>query len=392
MNACGKRGHGFVTGGVTRRASMPEMGVSNAYLASCVAIAMRWCQGLVCAVLFGVCCVIFAPTAQANMAKPWDDGDVIGEPLGAWKSLHVVREDLQFDLRVLAEKKANIKVRATYQIDNRAAAVKVPLFFVAPGLKSGTVKVDTKSVVGTIERRVVPESWRVQYGEEKSEGMLFEVELGPGEHVIEVAYEALPQYDHSSSRVYQDARVRYVLAPVKQWASFGELHVEVLAPDGWPVEQELGLKQEGGVWRKSFEELPGDTLEISVPFPVPFGVHLATWALWIVLVLGLILGAAVAWRFSFATQENLVRRWFSVVGLGLLQAALFAGILWGSWLLGLAVLDESLSSRSWSYGRAIVAIVLVLPGGSIGQLLLYFLVSFVRRQWWHRRAPSASNV
>jgi hypothetical protein len=81
----------------------------------------------------------------------------------------------------------------------------------------------------------------------------------------------------------------YVLAPAREWGSFGGLDVTAYVPDGWEAASTPALEREGEVLRGSFTGLPADNLVLAARAPPPPGVR---WAmcLWMILYLIVFVG------------------------------------------------------------------------------------------------------
>ena len=299
-------------------------------------------------------CLTGTSAASANMAKPWDDGDVVGEPTGAQASVRILEEDLSFDLRPLSEGQP-ARIEALYKLHNEGEPAEVELFFVAPGLEEGSVLVNGASVESQKVERELPEAWRSNYSARyKGAGFLFKAPLSAGANKIEVRYSALAARDHPSSEVHVDYLISYVLAPARQWASFGELKVSVQIPEGWSMTSTPPLEGE----RVSFEGLPADAFEIVLSPPT--GIRHVALAM---LPLGLLLGLALAFfigRFSRGWRPTASRGEAVLNGLGIgLVAGPLAGLLaFGVSFLGQWIPHSAYISRSWSYETMLQSLVL----------------------------------
>jgi hypothetical protein len=206
--------------------------------------------------------MVVSLNARANMADPWRTGEAAGEPIGVMKHLHVREERLEIDLRPLAQPDEAARLTAEYVIENRSGEpVTTELFFVAPGLKSGTVELDGVALQSSTTWQEVPESWldiqKQQRGRSTS-GLSYVATLAPGEHLFKVAYLARASEDHVGG-VYLEQVVSYALGPAKEWASFGSLDLVVHPPVGWRVESSIGLKADtDGVLGARLEGVPAD--------------------------------------------------------------------------------------------------------------------------------------
>lgn len=234
--------------------------------------------------------VAAAPGAAfANMANPYNAGDPVGEPFGQLKNIAIEHEALKIDARPLAND-APALVSATYDVRNDGAATNLDLQFVATALSNETarqkaqtgVQFDGQGVpvsVGSLA--TLPPSWKpptttpglaghdpLSYRTHSNRAINFTVTVPPGQHHIQV------QYPATASSYSLDSPVRfwqlgYVLAPAKNWASFGKLDVEVDLPSGWSGATEPALTRQGDVLRGSFNGIPADSLALTFQAPVP---------------------------------------------------------------------------------------------------------------------------
>ncbi|HEV2861753.1 MAG TPA: hypothetical protein VGX48_12150 [Pyrinomonadaceae bacterium] len=232
-------------------------------------------------------------------------GARVAEPDGGGLSrVHILREALLIDLRPLRVGRPAL-VDATYRVRNDGEARDVELVFVAAGLAprgeaGGWVwrrrdwvreaSVESKAESGVwLDGRPVPASessgevfakaWETPpetpgFAERgggplpyKAEGegasINFRLSLAPGEHEIRVRYEARPSAycDINSDAVYW--QLGYVLAPAREWASFGGLDAKVLFPAGWRVASSPEMRREGDALVASWDALPADSLAVT---------------------------------------------------------------------------------------------------------------------------------
>ena len=225
---------------------------------------------------------------NANMAKPWHEGQLIGEPTGDFRNLGIVWEKLNFDLRALKDL-GESTVTAIYQIRNDGEQIPVELLFVSPGIKTGNVTIDGKKIAAeTITNPKLPPTWKPPSRVPKSGGgsifyvasepsnsaLKFKPTIGQGEHQLQVKYVVEPSsYDYST---YKDYQVVYILAPAKNWAFFNRLDVEIKIPKNWKVATSLPMKRTGNILKATFNKIPADNLAIST---TP---HLAWYVSWII--------------------------------------------------------------------------------------------------------------
>lgn len=330
----------------------------------------------------------FLSPAIANMANPERIGDIVSEPLGDVATLDILHEDLVFDLRPL-EQTNPVEVQATYQVRNSGAAVGVELLFVAPGLETGEVWLDEKQAIAAtkVDAVSIPESWSASASSvmpAETDGLAFSLPLSPGEHTISVQYTALPNSDDLG--VYRIYEMDYWLAPARQWKSFGTLTVDVFTPRGWPVEMTPALSSvTRNHWQRTFDELPGDSLNLAAYPVLPFYVTLLRWSL---VLGGLCLAATSIWfSYRWLGQVSKRQQWSQgwLVLSFLLLVPLSVPLLWS--IGGLAVylserlLDTRHLSVGYSYGRFYLYAFLGLLSGAIA--LSTAIISFA---YGHRTA------
>ena len=251
--------------------------------------------------------------AAANMADPTVRGEPLGEPSGDLAGLHIESEDLQLDLRPLADA-GPVNVQATYRVRNDGAARAVDLVFVATALAdagaSGVwldgapIPFERDSAVGGpnppadvpwAPTQTTPgfDGRSISYAVSYNGTLRFTLNLAPGPHEIRVEYSADAAGNRGDvARLWQ---VGYVLAPARRWASFGTLNVLVHLPPDWLFASDPPLQRTDGEARGTFTGVPADSLALTTQFPVqtvgPMD-KLATWlALGIAAALGIVLAA-----------------------------------------------------------------------------------------------------
>jgi hypothetical protein len=256
--------------------------------------------------LGGLLLLTAATVARANMAARQPEsrpGDAPREPSGELKAMHIVRETLVIDLRPLKDRRPAV-VEATYTVRNDGGARELELVFVAAAMQpgragaswvwrgrdwepdpqhaqgeSGGVWLDGQTVAALSDANAegLPQAWsppdRTPGLEPRqgglpykvlSEGTLtFRVTLAPGEHTIRVRYEARPgaYADARSDAVYW--QLGYVLAPAREWASFGGLEAKVLLPAGWRAAASPEMRREGDALVAKWDAIPADALAIT---------------------------------------------------------------------------------------------------------------------------------
>lgn len=311
---------------------------------------------------------------MANMAAPWDQGYLTGEPSADVSDLDVLTEHLTVDFTPLAQDKP-VRVEARYQISNPGEPRQLELVFVAPGLRSVVVLHQDKEVAHQVKPMASPppgweapdsapsfggEAKTIEY--ERGEGLSgahFKIPLASGEQSIKVSYEVTPPVYHPAGRPYREHQFAYVLAPAKHWRSFGELNLELKMPPGFEYRSEPALKLQ-----ERFAQLPADAFVITV----------ARQGRFVDYAVG-VTGAAGALAVFLAFHLGGRRRIESAVALvvkgivaGLAGACLvfFAGL--GAPLLDQVQLDATQVSRSFSYARTFTTLGVGFLGSSLAWL------------------------
>jgi hypothetical protein len=117
----------------------------------------------------------------------------------------------------------------------------------------------------------------------------FAIVIPPGQHQLSVDYAVLPgQFnvpDHTT--IWQ---IAYILAPARQWESFGDLSVSVALPKGWRARSIPDLARQADSLRAHFVGLPANAMTISASYPLDPHVQsvtdwlLAQWPLFLALM------------------------------------------------------------------------------------------------------------
>ena len=336
---------------------------------------------------------ITSSVVMANMAAPWNPGDLVGEPTGSFRSLSIIGEKLSFDLRTLDQGKF-ARIVATYQVRNQGQPTSVELVFVSPAIKAGSVTVDAASVPSTLVKLPkLPPEWQPPEtvptisnhpGDEQPQrryevnfvldsALRFAAPLPQGEHQIQVSYDMQPStYDAS---VYRDYQIAYVLAPARSWADFGILEVEVNLPKGWEVATSLPMKRTGETLRAKFKGLPANSLGMTTRPPVPL-IRLVSILLQIT---GAILGLISSWWLGEVARRKVdqwgwgaIRLFILAITMMPLGGALFAIIAWVgerlAWNLLVSQLIERHISNAWSHRHDIVAFFVLVLGSFVSSI------------------------
>jgi len=224
--------------------------------------------------------------ASADAAPMWHPGDAIGEPTGAVAKVAITHEDLDFELRPLANGQP-VRVRATYQLRNDAAATSASLVFLADHALTGgstfAVSFDGSTVPAMpTTLTVLPDAWKpptstpsliegqpgaIPYDTTPGTAFQFTVLIPPGRHRLSVDYAVLPGRFSvpDQTTIWQ---ITYVLAPARQWESFGDLSVTVALPSGWRARSIPDLPRQGDRLSAHFVDMPANAMTISASFPV----------------------------------------------------------------------------------------------------------------------------
>jgi hypothetical protein len=351
---------------------------------------------------------ITSSVAIANMAAPWNPGDLVGEPTGSFRSLSIIREKLSFDLRALNQGKF-AQITATYQIRNEGEPNSVQLLFVAPAFKAGSVTVD-RVVVPSVPVKLskLPPEWQAPKtvpaisnhwltkarqnpydvnspSPTDASGLRFAVALPKGEHSLQVSYDMQPSTYNDS--VYRDYQIAYILAPARSWAKFGLLQVEVDLPPNWKVATSLPMKRTGDTLRASFNSLPANSLAIVTRPPVPPLIHPLSMLL---QVGGAILGLMSSWWLGEVARRQ-VDRWgwgdvrlcLSAIVMMPLGGTLFIIIAWLeerlAWNLLMSQLIERHISHSWTHGHDIITLLVLVLGFFVSSIATMVAIHSPRR-------------
>lgn len=328
------------------------------------------------------------------MANPIREGNAIGEPSGDLKSIQIERETLQLDLRPLAQGSTAI-VEAVYKVRNDGESRTLELIFVANAMTSegGGVWLNEQPVHSvSADAGALPESWQppqttpaidgsapLSYDAKRGGAMRFTLMLPPGQQVIRVRYsaQATARSTSESPNVYW--QLGYVLSPARQWASFGGLDAKVLLPAGWSAASSPSMRREGDTLVGAWNELPADTIGLTVHAPA------AGHALYTVLkALIFIVGLAVCLALGGMAGRWLGRR--QRTSAWALPLSLTAAVIWGLafFLSYVAMLDAirkragSQSAWTYGYGDAFIAMLyfmLMVPVGLILSQLAAFIAA-----------------
>ncbi len=289
--------------------------------------------------------LILSLPALANMASPARPGALHGEPTGLEK-IKISREELMIDLRPLLNAEKTF-VEATYFLENIGVEKELKLVFAfgTLGVESFQVWLDEKEItIQQVNVEQLPPSWKaprttpelkpqqeLEYQHFHLEEKImsgFAVKIGAGKHVLKARYksEAASNRRGSPTRYWQFA---YVLAPAREWASFGGLNVTVHIPKDWKYAANVELTRSDDSLLGSFANVPADALAMTLQMPEPkwyqalSNFYLTLFAL--SLPLGLI---GISW-LALGKKNLPNRRWWKgiVASLGWSMAIILTGFL-----------------------------------------------------------------
>ncbi|HEY7314222.1 MAG TPA: hypothetical protein VH643_33025 [Gemmataceae bacterium] len=237
-----------------------------------------------------VLALLLTAPGRANIGPKWW-GDRAAEPLGL-KDVAITRETLTIDLRPLADVQP-LKVEAIYHLNNAGPARTIELFFLTgvSGVRDFMVRLDDrllesrelprKKWPGTEDE--LPLNWQppadmpgIDSDNSRSHiyrrpgeqvVLAFFVELPPGRSVLSAHYSA-KAYGEDEDYPTVTWQFPYILAPAREWGSFGELDVTVYLPEAWQANSNPALEREGGVLHGHFATLPADCLALAVRQPM----------------------------------------------------------------------------------------------------------------------------
>jgi hypothetical protein len=303
------------------------------------------------------------------MGPAWH-GNVTTEPKGL-KGIAITREDLVLDLRPLAAVEP-VEVQATYHLDNSGQSRTLDLVFVfgTAGVRDFEVRlagrlIETKPLwEGGPERRwsdfrgegrlgrrwsdfpeswrppregILPETWVIYQGDpELVAPMAFTLQLPAGASTLSARYRARAC---GTNLNYPTTTwlVPYILAPAREWESFGRLDVTVHLPDGWQSDSKPALEREGSVLHGRFTGIPADALLVSARAPVGPELQRAEVIAVVLYVLALVGGGVVCWLVGRWQGRWLARasgRFKIVLTVLVIPVGVLLGLLWAAAIFG----------------------------------------------------------
>lgn len=351
-------------------------------------------------VVVTVALAVVAGSAQANVGAPSSSGTRATEPIGLGE-IAIEREQLSFDLRPLG-RDGLAKVSAVYQLENRGAAtVTASLVFVSGApIHRSAVTFDRSPVPGeTLSEAQVaalPPSWNgpistpaigggdpLPYDTEDGDALAFTLAIPPGRHELAVRFEPLAQWDRSMGRGTLLHQLGYVLAPARDWGSFGTLEVSIEVPPGWRAATSPALSRTGDTLRGRFAGLPADTIGITVQAPTGLVHDVLQIALPVLLLVVLLGGGCALYAIGRARRRRsgdvgaLWRVAFPVAAAWGLGIAVFGGL--ASIRAELAIADDQ--AAAYGYGgafgiiAAVLGAVIAVPVGALIARAGYFVAS-----------------
>jgi hypothetical protein len=188
----------------------------------------------------------------ANIGPKWW-GDPTAEPQGL-KGVAITHEQLTIDLRPLADVEP-VKVEAIYQLNNPGPAKKLDLLFITgvAGVSDFEVRlggrpIESKRLTSEKNLDKLPPNWkppedlpgidseqtgsRNRFGLTEKIVLAFSLELPHGSSTLEAHYRARATGE-SENYPTVTWQFPYVLAPAREWGSFGGLDVTVYLPEAW---------------------------------------------------------------------------------------------------------------------------------------------------------------
>jgi hypothetical protein len=303
----------------------------------------------------------FSSSAMANIGPRWW-GNYGSEPQGGTKEIDIVREDLMIDMRPLIDAKP-ASVTANYKLHNSGPARKLDLLFVAGSQELSDFEVrlgnhllaSRRLTYDEVSKRLkdMPEAWKLPKSMHGIEGatyppiilstredapsrlnlVAFTVVIPSGPGWLQARYRTRVA---AADEGYPMAtwQLPYIMAPAREWKSFGGLDVTVYLPDGWQHASTPTLERDGNVLRGSFSGLPADALVVSTRCPVgpELGQRIKIGvALFILAVLGggLLCWSGGRWTGRFLLHVHASRGWSdsrrNACGA---PWAIFLGLLW----------------------------------------------------------------
>jgi hypothetical protein len=229
---------------------------------------------------------------HANVGPKWW-GTYGSEPQGGLVDVAIQRETLKLDLRPVANLEP-ATVEATYHLYNSGAVKKVELVFVAGSedvrdfaVYSGTKLLPSRALrpdevrqrwntmpsswkpppdLAGIDSRIKSSVWLSRPGSGLAL-LAFELEIPHGASTLRARYRAKLA---GTEEGYPTAtwQLHYILAPARQWGTFGRLEVTIYIPNYWQHTCSLDLENDGARLHGTFDGLPADCLTVATRLPI----------------------------------------------------------------------------------------------------------------------------
>jgi hypothetical protein len=349
-----------------------------------------------------------ASAARANMGPEWYG--VFGTTAqGGVKEIDIRRETLTLDLRPLVDREP-VHVEATYEVYNPGPGRTLHLVFVAgsESVNDFEVRLGGKLLSSVVlsgdevkwRWETMPANWKTEreaglpaigggraYAPFHRPGVgltliAFQCHVPTGASTIQARYRAraVGTTEGYPTTTWQ---VLYILAPAREWKSFGQLEVTVRLPANWECLSTTKLERDGDVLRGSFDGIPSDSLIVGARVPVGpwFGWMVGLYIL--VYILAVLGGGGVCWFFGgwlgcrFARLRSQGAHAWTILEV---PTVIFLGLLWGTMVSaaatitfsGIIALPGSQQSPYWGnqfilpfFGSMALSLLLVFVGGGL---------------------------
>lgn len=288
--------------------------------------------------------MLLPAAASGNIGPHWW-GDRTAEPLGL-KGVAITREMLTIDMRPLVSVQP-VEVEAIYHLKNPGSARKLDLLFITgvAGVSDFQVRLNDRAIASTGAHLgdELPKSWhppealpgidseatygRTHLAPVEKIVLAFSIELPPGASTLQARYRARAtgaDEDHPTVTW----QFPYVLAPAREWQSFGGLEVLVFVPEGWQCKTVPSLERNGDVLRGSYSTLPADCLALAVRAPVGPELQQSIWRYAALYAFVLISGGVFCWGLGRLLMWVLTRTTERQYHLWIALVALVAAVAW----------------------------------------------------------------
>jgi hypothetical protein len=320
--------------------------------------------------------VLVTPVARANVGPPSSGGQLVAEPAGL-RDVHITRETLTIDLRPLADGQPG-HVQAVYHLDNRGPERTLDLLFISgtPATAFDVRLNDQPVPSASAPDAPLPSNWQpppttpgidnkrdlayLQSDRLPAVPQAFALTIPSGSHTLTVRYDA-EAARHQAGGPTVTWQFAYVLAPARQWASFGGLDVEIQLPAGWRMASTPSLLRSGNVVRSHFDKLPATALALTVRAAPGASYVPLLYGGWIVFGLAGLVGAVACahsgWWYGRRRMPAGLRVAVMAVlwGVALLAAGAFA-------VFGRNLAIPAAQQNHDGYGQSVVLLVTMVLG------------------------------